>query len=296
MDNDAIFVQIPAYRDPELPKTLLDLYAKASRPRRLRTVVVWQHGESESLPRRVRQLPGLEFVDVPARDSEGCNWARRRCQDCWAGEPFTLMLDSHHRFVLGWDDVLLRMHSQLCAAEIAKPLLTAYLPAYEPARDPRRRQHDPLVIDAGGRQEGILTRLVGHPISNWRSLTAPVPARFLSLHLLFVAGAFNEEILIDPTAYFSGDEVLVGLRAFMAGYDLYHPHRIVGWHCYDRATRVTHWNDHPDWRDRERRSMAMMSAFYRDGPVGLGSRRARTVADYEAHIRGKLIDSGADSK
>lgn len=297
MDDDVIFVQIPAYRDPELPKTLLDLYAKASSPRRLRTVVVWQHDDAEVVPRRVRQLPGLELIDVSARDSEGCNWARRLCQERWAGEPFTLLLDSHHRFALGWDDMLLGMHSQLRRAKVGKPLLTAYLPSYDPARDPRGRQHQPHMIDAGGRDRGILTQLTGHPIPDWRALRAPVPASFLSLHLVFVAGTFNEEIVIDPAAYFSGDEVLMGLRAFVAGYDLYHPHRIVGWHCYDRGTRVTHWNDHPDWHDRQRRSLAIMYDFYRDfdhdAAPRPGPRPVRTVADYESRIGTSLIEDSS---
>jgi hypothetical protein len=76
------------------------------------------------------------------------------------------------------------------------------------------------MIDAGGRDRGILTQLTGHPIPDWRALTAPVPASFLSLHLVFVslhlvfvAGTFNEEIVIDPAAYFSGDEVLMVCRS-----------------------------------------------------------------------------------
>jgi hypothetical protein len=295
--DDAIFVQIPAYRDRELSSTLLDLYGKASRPSRLRTVVVWQHGDDEVLDRRVPRLPGLELVAVPARESEGCNWARRLCQQRWADEPFTLMLDSHHRFAFGWDDLLLGMHAALRQAGIGKPLLTAYLPAYDPARDPQGRQHEPYQISASGRDQGVLTRLIGDPIPGWRALTAPVPARFLSLHLVFAAGTFNEELVVDPTAYFAGDEVLTGLRAFMAGYDLYHPHRVVGWHCYDRSSRVAHWDDHPSWRDRHERSLAMMSEVYRlhdrldrDAAVRRGGEPARTVADYEALIGTSLAE------
>lgn len=290
MDDDVIFVQIPAYRDRELSKTLLDLYAKASRASRLRTVVVWQHDGDEILDPRVHRLPSLELVDVPARDSEGCNWARRLCQQRWAGEPFTLLLDSHHRFVPGWDDLLFGMHSQLCAAKVDKPLLTAYLPAYDPARDPQGRQRQPHKIWSAGRDEGILTRLRGYPIAGWSALTAPVPAGFVSLHLVFVAGTFNDEIIFDPTAYFTGDEVLMGLRAFTAGYDLHHPHRVVGWHCYNRESRVTHWDDHPGWRRQHQRSLAMMRDLYRGGATAPGLGAARTVADYEAHIGASLVE------
>ena len=109
--HPGIYVQIPAYRDTELPKTLLDLYAKASRPERLRVRVMWQHGRRERLREPVRSLPNLEIVAVPYQASRGCNWARHELQSRWNGEPFTLLLDSHHRFVRGWDDAVVRMQT-----------------------------------------------------------------------------------------------------------------------------------------------------------------------------------------
>jgi hypothetical protein len=41
-DERRIFVQIPAYRDPDLGPTLEDLFAKAADPDALRVVVLWQ--------------------------------------------------------------------------------------------------------------------------------------------------------------------------------------------------------------------------------------------------------------
>jgi len=86
-----IYVQIPAYRDAELAPTLRSLYAKASRPDRLRVRVVWQHAFDDVLPDDVTGLPNLEVDAVPAADSEGCNWARRRLQAAWRGEPYSLL-------------------------------------------------------------------------------------------------------------------------------------------------------------------------------------------------------------
>ena len=68
-----------------------------------------------------------------------------------------------------------------------------------------------------------------------------VPARFVSLHFLFTEGSFNQEIPFDPAIYFFADEIAIALRAYTLGYDLFHPHRILGWHLYDRTTRATHW-------------------------------------------------------
>ena len=89
----------------------------------------------------------------------------------------------------------------------------------------------------------------------------------------------------DPSIYFFGDEVLTGVRAFTCGYDLFHPHVVVGWHCYDRGSRTPHWDDHPEWADQHRRSLDRMRNVLR---AGLG--KARSLADYEDLIALSLIE------
>jgi hypothetical protein len=287
---DAIYVQVPAYRDHELERTLLELYGKAARPERLRVGVVWQHAEEERLSARVRALPGLEILDVPYQESGGCNWARNLLQQRWRGEPYTLLIDSHHRFPRGWDVKTVDLFSGLHEGGVAKPILTAYLPSYEPAREPGGRKKRPYRIYALGRDEGILTKLTSYPIPLWTALRRPIEADFASLHFLFTFGRFNEEVRFDPEVYLFGDEVLTGLRAFTAGYDLFHAHVVLGWHCYDRRSRTPHWDDHQQWREQQRRSLdklrALFSGFY-DGPYGLGSRR--TLEDYEDVIQTRLV-------
>ena len=288
--DDRIFVQIPAYRDAELPRTLLDLYAKAARPERLRTCVVWQHADDEHLPSNVLALPGLDLIDVPATRSDGPNWARARSQQHFDGERYTLLLDSHHRFSTGWDDALIRMHTDLLAAGSERPLLTAYLPAYDPELDPLGRRKRPYKIYPHSRDQGLLTRLTSFPIPLWNRLVAPIPADFVSLHLVFAAGSFNEDVQFDSSIYFFGDEVVTGLRAFTHGYDLFHPHRVIGWHSYARDSRVGHWTDHPGWERRHQRSLDAMRAIVTgSGPAGLLGRR-RSIADYEAHIMTALLE------
>jgi hypothetical protein len=288
---DAIYVQIPAYRDRELGKTLLDLYAKAANPRRLRTAVLWQRGPDERLDRRIAALPNLELIEVPHQQSRGCNWARNQLQQGWRGEPFTLLLDSHQRFVANWDDMVIAMYRGLRRRGVAKPMITGYLPAYDPEREPGARLKRPYKIYPMARDAGILTRLTSYPIPFWTSLRGPIPANFLSLHFAFVGGWFNEEVVFDPEVYFFGDEVLASARAFTSGYDMFHPHRILGWHCFNRRSRVPHWDDHAGWGDLQTRSMVrirkVLTRSYR-GRFGLG--RERSLADYESHILTKLIE------
>lgn len=262
------------------------LYRRAAQPARLRVRVLWQYGPGERLPADVLRLPRLEIDAVPAHASEGCNWARHRLQARWAGERYTLLLDSHHRFVDGWDDLAIGMFEQIAAQGIEQPILTAYLPDYHPEYLARRRRR-PYKIYPLEREDGVLMRLTSMPILNWKALRKPIPADFLSLHFILAHGRFNNDIRMDPAIYFFGDEVHTSLRAFAAGYRFFHPHRVIGWHAYDRSARTPHWNDHSDWASRNQRSLASLKLQYGSRtPIEDGR---CTVADYERHIGLKLL-------
>jgi len=287
---EAIYVQIPAYRDQELGKTIVDLYAKAAQPERLRVRVLWQRADDDVLDPSLRDLPCLEIIEVPFSQSFGCNWARRQLQNRWDGESYTLLLDSHHRFARGWDESAICMLQRLEDSRCRQALLTAYLPAYDPGRDPGGRKKRPYKIYPMAREDGLLTRLTSFPIPHWTSLRKPIEADFVSLHFIFARGDFNRHVPLDPEVYFFGDEVLLSARAYTMGYDLFHPHIVLGWHCFQRTTRVGHWHDHVEWREQHRRSLSKIRGVLRrqcaDG-FGLGTKR--TLEQYEEHILCKLM-------
>jgi hypothetical protein len=288
---DRIFVQIPAYRDAELSATLRDLIGKAAAPESLRIMVGWQFAPGETLDDDVVSAPQVEIIRIPHQQSRGCNWARRTIQKRWRGEPFTLLLDSHHRFVPGWDRMLRDMHASLLTRGVRKPLITGYLPPYRPDA-PIDPCSPPMRIYPLGRELGVLSKLTSYPLPFWRERTAPVPANFLSLHFAFVAGEFNAEAPFDPDIYFFGDETLLGARAFTHGYDLFHPHRVIGWHNYDRGARLPHWDDHPLWFAQHRKSLRRIRAIVGGrarGRLGLG--KQRTIADYEDMIMMKVAEA-----
>ncbi|MEA3063213.1 MAG: hypothetical protein QOJ94_2994 [Sphingomonadales bacterium] len=286
-----IYVQIPAYRDTELGATLADLYRKAERPEALRVAVMWQRGDDERLSDAVRRLPNLELIEIPFRQSRGCNWARLNLQRRWRGEPFTLFLDSHHRFVRGWDRILLDMHEGLIERGVERPLITGYLPSYDPLAHAAERRRSPYRIYPARRESGLLVHLTSYAIPGWRRLEGPVPADFASAHFIFARGEFNEDLRWDPRIYFAGDEVAMSLRAHTHGYDLFHPNVVIGWHCYDRRSRVPHWDDHAGWSAQQRASLERLRRLFSGrlrGRYGLG--RSRTRQSYEDRLLVPLIE------
>lgn len=290
MSSESIFVQIASYRDRELVNTLTSLFDEAAHPERLRVCISWQHASAERIPAKLRRLPNLEIMDVSYRLSRGANWARRRVQKRWRGEPYSLIMDSHLRFVSDWDRKLIDLLEGLKAKGVERPAVTCYPPNFSPATFPGKRSYAPLKIYKEAYHRGLLVHFAGHRLPFWGWLREPIPAQFLALGLLFTEGRFNVEIPIDPNIYFFGDEITTGLRAYCHGYDFFHPHRVVAWHAYDRTTRTCHWQDHEDWRERDDRSLRRVRRIltgreFRGYPLG----SERSIADYERHICLRLV-------
>jgi hypothetical protein len=288
---ERIYVQIPAYRDLELVPTVTDLLARARNPEHLTVGIAWQFGPGEDgVGQALRRLPAVQVLSVAAAESQGCNWARQLLQERWDGQEYTLLLDSHHRFVPAWDELLLRMHRELRESGVEKPILTGYLPPYDPVTDPAGRIEAVYRMAVAERHWGMPFKLVGHPVRDWRRLTSPMAAGYVSLHLLFAEGRFNEQVPFDPSIYFFADEVAIALRAYTHGYDLFHPHVVLGWHLYERRTRTTHWADHPDWRARNQISIERLRQLFAgilSNEYALGA--VRTISDYESYAEVTLL-------
>ena len=283
--NERIFVQIAAYRDPELLPTLANCLAQAADPSRLRFGVCWQHAEGDSLGDYATDAR-FRVIEVDYRRSMGTCWARHRLQQCYEGEEYTLQLDSHHRFVDGWDDRLIAMLRQL-QRDCAKPILTSYAPLYDPVADPHGRGQVPFRIgfDAFSTEGAVRTR--PETIDEFRSLSAPIPARYYSAHFAFTLGRFTVEVPHDQKLYFFGEEPSLAVRAFTHGYDLFHPHEVLLWHQYGREASSKHWTDHQTWYFHDRRSATRVQQLLGvDGVActidfglyGLG--RERTLAEF----------------
>ena len=211
----------------------------------------------------------------------------------WAGEPYSLIIDSHLRFARHWDRRCIGWLHELKRSGVRRPLLTCYPPDFDPATYPDGRSHAPLKNYREGYIEGLLLHFAGFELPLWTWLKAPIPAWFLALGFLFTEGRFNAEVPLDPNVYFFGDEITTGLRAHCHGYEFFHPHRVVAWHAYDRATRTCHWDDHDNWRGRDHCSLTRVRRILQGHEYpGFPRGRRRTLASYERFIGMPLVLDG----
>lgn len=246
---DTIFVQIASYRDPELKKTLKDLIDNANHPENLRICIAWQHHPDDEWDEldEYKDDSRFKIIDISSKDSKGVCWARNKVQQEYSGEKYTLQLDSHHRFIEGWDSKLVGMIEDLQADGYNKPLLTGYIPSYNPDNDPQERVQVPwrMVFDRFIPEGPVF--FLPEAIPEFEKLDKPVPARFYSAHFCFTLGQFCIDVPHNPKFYFHGEEISISVRAYTHGYDLFHPHVVIAWHEYTRQDREKHWDNHHDW-------------------------------------------------
>lgn len=289
---DKIFVQIAAYRDPELLPTIRDCIKKAKNPKNLVFAIAWQRSKEDEWDtlEEYANDPRFKIIDIDYKEGLGTCWARHLLNEAYGGEKYTLQVDSHHRFVKNWDEKCIRMIDDLIEAGHKKPVLTAYVPSYDPENDPAARVKEVWKLNFDRfTPEGVIFMLPAR-VDNLEMYKLPMPTRFFSAHFVFTFGQFVRDVPYDPNLYFHGEEISMAVRAYTAGYDLFIPNQIVCWHEYTRKGRVRHWDENKRWEELNKKSLKRVKqllnvdgdkANFDFGKYGFGSER--TVGDYEAY-------------
>mgnify|MGYP003634355036 FL=1 len=291
---ETIFIQIASYRDPELIPTIDNMLENADNPSGLKICIAHQHSDEDKWDTLLKYANDNRFIiiDIPYGDSLGACWARNQIQQHYNGEKYTLQIDSHHRFVKGWDTICIDMLKSLQNEGYNKPLLTGYMPSYFPDKDPVERGDKPCGMNFDRfTPEGVVFFL---PYYLDETVTSPIPARFYSAHFAFTVGDFCKEVQHDPMFYFHGEEITIAVRAYTWGYDLFHPHKLINWHEYTRVGRVKQWDDDKDWHSkneiahsRTRRLLGVdgevCSPCNKNAFKGYDIGSHRTIMDYEKY-------------
>lgn len=277
-----IFLHLAAYRDPELIPTVKDVLEKADRPEKLTLGIVWQSipEEDESIAAQLKDFP-CKIIEIDARKSLGVCWARSLGQRLLHDEDFILQLDSHHRFVKGWDTLLLKLLSQ-CSSP--KPVLSAYVPPYNPPNEIPPNYPATRLTAHQFDEYGVLSFVAGESLAHY---SEPQLGMFLAGGFIFAPRLFYLELPYDPLLYFRGEEVTLAARAWTKGWDIFYPHEIAIYHYYTRSNAKKHWDVNSTWYQLEKKSRERVRKVFRLDPLGeetleiydLGS--VRTLEDYE---------------
>lgn len=279
-----IFVSIASYRDPEIVKTLKDLYAKAIGPQLLDVVVCLQEEpEKANILLDFEKKYNLRVLYVDAKTSQGCCWARAQINKCYAGQEFALQIDSHHRFIEQWDSIAKEMLAE-CETQSEKPILTSYLPPYSPEMEESEFPKHPCKIMALSFTQTDTVAFApcyfDHKQRERVERTKrPQRTAFFSGHFCFSRGKIVTQVPYDEELYFAGEEDTMAVRLFTHGWDLFCMNRVLAWHYYSREKRPKHWEDHKGWWRKNRRALMRVSKLLNGSDKqGLGTER--TLDDY----------------
>lgn len=287
-----IFVQIASYRDPECQWTVWDLFSKADRPDLITVGICWQYDPYRDMDCFVTPSPRpgqTKIISVLPWETQGVCWARAQAQTLFEDQDYVLMIDSHMRFIKGWDTALI---AELDRCDSPKSFLSNYPPGYKPPDDLEPRPQFVVLRAKPFNDKGDI-RFDGESMPGFPD--KPLRGAFLAAGYLFAPGRFIREVPYDPCIYFDHEEVTLAARAYTNGWDVYSPSKTFIYHYYPDQKkgekRALHWADQKDWgkfleRSRARYNYLLAGVTPHDSgdlvditPYGLGNQR--TLKDYE---------------
>lgn len=245
-----IFVSIASYRDPDCINTVKNLLENAAYPERVTLGICWQFvpKEEPALLQLFEHQDKLRQISLPVRYSRGPCLARHLAQQLWMQEDYYFQIDSHMRFVSGWDEKLIRLLQQ-CPSP--RPVISTYPLPFTPPEDLSADalvQIRPRYFDDYGilHQHSALLQLTD-------SSMPPQKTFFISAGMLFTYGKIVRDVPYDPHIYFAGEEITLALRLWTHGWDIFNPNAVIAYHNYQLKTRRRrHWEDQADWTELNR--------------------------------------------
>lgn len=284
-----ICVQIPAFCDPVLLSTITSLHHNAANPDRIHFAVCFQDDDRNVLD-VLKSMPNCKVRHFPKIDAPGLCAARYECNKMIENEPYVMHIDSHMRVAKYWDVALIDMWN---ACQDEKAIISGYPLDYTKYSDcdPDDTVFTEQVHDCAS-AIGVVSNI---------DINGNVRFRGLNLHLeninhrgLFISGGFlfakaelDRECPSDPDMFFIADEIMMDVRYWSHGYNIYHPAYMPVWHLYgERQTTeskpVERFNTKNDnylcKRETEERRIRSMLKLIDDpidfGRFGLGDKRS----------------------
>jgi glycosyltransferase involved in cell wall biosynthesis len=246
MAKPKIFVQIASYRDPELQNTLHDLLSRASDKSRVFIGICLQlHKEKDkTFFDKKRWDKRVRVAHFSHTASKGAGWARAEAAKLRKDEEYTLVIDSHMRFVDGWDERMLECLKQTGSD---KAFLSTY-PAGYTLPDQRDEGWSFAITPTRFDDNGVLL-FCGKARQNIADSTDSTRGCFSTARFMFAPSRMFDAVPFDPNVFLYDEEIIYAARAFTHGWDVYHPLQNLCFHHWERTYRPTIFDDKSNWYD-----------------------------------------------
>lgn len=292
---ETIFVSVASYRDEECSSTLHQIYSKADNPCRVFVGICEQNapGAEEENCKDVRRWEGnIRRVKFDFREAKGPTYARWWAAMLYKNEDVFLQVDSHTKFVKGWDTKVINM---LRRAPSQKPVISTYPNEYSQYGD--QEAGLPVMCKSKFNDDGLLSFEAVLKPKDHKMQKIP----FCSAGFLLMPGKALLEVPFDKNLVhlFVGEEILYSARLWTSGYDFFSPDEHIAYHHYVRHDKPKFWGDIPDYKDAQRETNEKVRRLLNgeEVPGLLGMGKERTLAAYWEYVgvdwKNKVSNSAA---
>ena len=252
----AIFVSIASYRDDVCSTTLDSLYTMADKKERVYVGICQQNKNEEDrgidcVSKGYQDHPNVKIIRIPHFDAKGPTHARYLCSTLWDGEEYFLQIDSHSKFVKGWDTLCINMLTDIKNKGLSKkPVLSHYpkeISTYDEYNDTIKNNVTRICKSFFNDREMI--SFMGAEEIN--SNNVPYMTPYVAGGMVFCESYFLKELPFDPNLpfLFVGEEILHSIRFYTNGWDVFTPTENIVFHEYTRAEKPKIWTDNPYYSD-----------------------------------------------
>jgi len=229
----SVFVQLAAYHDYELPKTILSAIENSSGDNTIHFGIHNCFNEPNHI--HIPDTNVVKHIKISVAESQapkniGVGIARSIANNFYSGEDYYLQVDSHSRFAKDWDSGLISKLKEYQECGVKKPLLTAYPASYH---------YDDCLMENIATDYGV-TNIGFHERPDFSDNYIPhqtaIPlttgvTNSVSAGFIFTTGDFHK-IAVNEKIAFWGEEIIIAARAFTNGYDLLVPDKQYIFHLY----------------------------------------------------------------
>lgn len=236
--HETIYASIASYRDPECSETVVDLFARAEFPQRIRLAILDQIADGDTpcqVP--VEYKDQVDVFTLDAKYAVGPVFARHLAHRFYRGEYFAMQIDSHVRFTEHWDtDIIQQWKSARNEMAVLSTYLSDIIGSIDQQTHKSLHQGRPImcVSDYEGNGASKHLRHGQQPEGPPGIHGEPTLHPFWAAGFSFARGHFVIQVPYDQylPMVFQGEEISIGLRGFTYGYDYYAAERSVCFHMY----------------------------------------------------------------
>ncbi len=242
---NSIFISIASYRDKLCNNTIKNIFQTAKFPQNIFIGVCQQNkDEQENCLGNLDEYKNqIRTINLKHTQAKGPCYARYLCSKLYKNEDYYLQIDSHTTFTKYWDLKCINMITTLKRNNINNPIISYYPRSSKDEINDDEKYNIPIVCDCIYLSEKNLPILNTAVITNTNNNLYITP--FVTGGFMFLEGdgILQVPFLNNLDNVFFGEEILMSIRFFSHGFNVYTPAENICFHYYTREEEPKVWND-----------------------------------------------------